>query len=990
MSFRSLVRLSGALVLTFLLTCGGLCPAATFTVPRLAGPAWEENGLKIGVMSRIGHVGVKNDPSGEAELRLAWDSGALRLFVTVFDPDRFESGGRSLYRGDSIEIFVAPAVGARDYLQIVAAPGIIGSGNESPRVTVIGHDVPEDIKVSGGPRKDGYTLEVVVPWKCLHLTPEKGRKIGFQLIVNDRDVEMAKIADYTKRNNEIDHLCWFPDRTTAFDQTRMHTLVLGEGAGQGSVARADFAPDFSSLRVDASFAYAGKTVSVSQGSALLGRQILRPDARARLAGAVVPITPPDPDGPPLELKAGDELLVQVPLYARTEGDETLSRIVTTGEEKERLEGLRALLERTPDPLLKEDILSLLPLVEIWAEGREMAGKGKFKEPTEYLLGTVNPMSPPAIREDSPLFPVYCLYRVRNLVWRSIQGGYPGEVAEYYALAAHLLAKAKARVPDNPLINLYLGEPQPWPGPPDDPDAPRWANDQRHALEKLREIVHWWIDERQMANGSYGGGWNDDVEMWRNWWPVLLAFEDEKAEAAQALLSSAILEQPHMKAGYSSIMSDVEHSSEDSADTLTPMLYLQPRNPAWREKAGNIARLMREVWTEKNARGNLSFKNIVFNSQATGRDPKNAYDTTLDARAVQPALVYWQMTRDPELTPLFTQWLDTWVEAAASDDNGKPAGVLPSAIHFPDQRIGGPNHWWDTEAFSFLYNWPHYTGDMLHVLVITSFLTGESRYLEPVRSMARLRMDYLARNPGDSVREEIGFTSFGRYWKKAASLPDLEPGSSDWCAAQMGALLPGPLAGYRLLSGDTRFDEVLRRDGDGYIRFLLGGERGELERDLASVAASFSVNRAAYTSEVRWTDRVFRFPSAYLESFLKEELPLPNTRLLYETLTGDPSTWVGCRLAAVRWRTPPENIAALVTGTGRTGFRAELYHFGNQPREITAELLLLRNGSYEAILRPLGAGAGELSRIPLTANGNGAEVRITLPPRTLCELVVRPR
>jgi hypothetical protein len=47
--------------------------------------------------------------------------------------------------------------------------------------------------------------------------------------------------------------------------------------------------------------------------------------------------------------------------------------------------------------------------------------------------------------------------------------------------------------------------------------------------------------------------------------------------------------------------------------------------------------MRDVWTAKDDRGRLMFKNIVFNSTATGRDTKNAYDTTLDSRAVQPAL-----------------------------------------------------------------------------------------------------------------------------------------------------------------------------------------------------------------------------------------------------------------------------------------------------------------------------------------------------------------
>jgi hypothetical protein len=733
--------------------------AATFQIPRLTD-AEEGRGYEVAVMARIAHAGVKNEPSGEARVRLGWTPEALQVFVRVFDPDRFEMG--KLYRGDSVELFVSPEVGAPDYLQVIAAPGITGSKYPEPRYEVLGYGALEGAKlpvtVTGGPDQDGYVLEVAVPWKNLGIQAEAGRKIGFQIVINDRDVEMAQIGDYVKRNNEIDHLCWFPDRTTAFDQTRMYTLVLGDEAGPARITWTDLQP--SRLEVGMPFALAGKTVSVAQGPNELGQAILQSDTRVRLARGSSPLKPFDPHGEALELRVDGEVIDRVPLYERSKGE--ISRILSTADEVERLTLLRELEKTTTDPLLREDIHTLLPLVEIWAEGRKMAEEGRLKVPAEYLLSTVNPMSPPAIREDSPLFPLYCLFRARNLIWRSIQGGYPREVAENFTLARTLLAKAKAVVPDNALINMYLGEPQPWPAPAPDPNAPKWANDQRHALEKLREIVHWWIDERQMANGSFGGGWNDDVEMWRNWWPVLLAFQDEKAEAAQTLISSAILDQPHMTAGYSSVMEDVEHSSEDSADALTPMLYLRPKDPLWGDKARNIARLTREVWTAKNDRGNLSFKNIVSNSKATSKDPKNAYDTTLDVRAVQPAFVYWQSTRDPELTALFAGWLSTWVEAAASDGDGKPAGVLPTAIHFPDQRIGGPHKWWNAEAFSFLYNWPHYVGDMLHVLVMTWHRTGDDKFLAPLRSMAALRKEYLARHPEVQDREPIGFVSFGRY------------------------------------------------------------------------------------------------------------------------------------------------------------------------------------------------------------------------------------
>jgi len=46
------------------------------------------------------------------------------------------------------------------------------------------------------------------------------------------------------------------------------------------------------------------------------------------------------------------------------------------------------------------------------------------------------------------------------------------------------------------------------------------------------------------------------------------------------------------------------------------------------------------------------------------------------------VLVWLKTRDPELGRPLTAWLDTWVEATARAENGKPAGVLPAAIRWP--------------------------------------------------------------------------------------------------------------------------------------------------------------------------------------------------------------------------------------------------------------------------------------------------------------------
>jgi hypothetical protein len=96
------------------------------------------------------------------------------------------------------------------------------------------------------------------------------------------------------------------------------------------------------------------------------------------------------------------------------------------------------------------------------------------------------------------------------------------------------------------------------------------------------------------------------------------------------------------------------------------------------------------------------------------------------------------------------------------------------------------------------------------------------------------------------------------------------------------------------------------------------------------------------------------------------------------------------MAAVRWRTPPRDIAALVTQTGTRGFAAELFHFGAKPRPMTADLYLLKPGRYRVELRE-GGHDGPLvgTARELRANGSRTKVPFTLPPRELCALRVTP-
>ena len=226
-------------------------------------------------------------------------------------------------------------------------------------------------------------------------------------------------------------------------------------------------------------------------------------------------------------------------------DPAITRLIqqagNTPNERERFRFLKQLQDRPNlDATLRADLAKLMPIIDDWANGKDRIINDTSRAAENgYLCRFINSrvrpekegtLHPPALSEGSPLRPIWAMYRGRMLLWRVIQSGPLLRVKEtreaYYGEARRLLEEAKAAFPDNRIIRMYLGEPIPWPrqyAPL--PEAPEWANHQREGLEKLTDVIHWWISERQLEDGQFGGGWGDDVEMWRWWIPVLIAFEE---------------------------------------------------------------------------------------------------------------------------------------------------------------------------------------------------------------------------------------------------------------------------------------------------------------------------------------------------------------------------------------------------------------------------------------------------------------------------------
>ncbi|MBN2474555.1 MAG: hypothetical protein JXB62_08095 [Pirellulales bacterium] len=642
------------------------------------------------------------------------------------------------------------------------------------------------------------------------------------------------------------------------------------------------------------------------------------------------------------------------------------------EDSARLELLRE-LKALPDldDALRADVARMEAFVNRWINSRQLFQwfHREIRDTQDYDFG---------IARQSPVYPLSHLYRARMLIWTANEYGnilgYHDTRREFFDRAvAELQAAAKA-FPRNGIVQMYLGKPIPPKtqyAPVD--NAPQWAIHQRAALQRLADIVYWWIDNRLQEDGQYGGGWDDDCEMWRHWTSVMIAFEDPRITKAQAIFSRALLGQGYMKDGYTTRTYDVEHTAEPSSDTITPMMHLAPEDPEWTRRARRLAELMETRWTGRNERGFLQFRSTYFNVEGPDDDPLRACDTPYHVRAMEPALILWLRTGDKDLGRLFAAWMDTWVDATARAERGKPPGILPAAVRWPSGEPAGPGEqWWDPRHHGepTLYEWPSAAGKMTDALLLTYHMTGDEKYLAPLRSMAEARLQWLTRRANDAPTA----------------------GSREWCGSKLG-FLAATLVKYRLLTGGNEFDELLDREYGSLASATIDPDDPKVARSLRSTALALAINFPGRTSEVRWTDRVFAFARLFGDDMLfPEAVPACNRRpglnYLFATATGDRGQFLVFPLSAVRWLTLPRDIAALVTHRAPDRFSAELFHFGEHARPMGAVLYLLKPGEYT--LRLADASGNPLAPpSAVTIAGPRTHIEFTLPPRVLCKLDVAP-
>ena len=187
--------------------------------------------------------------------------------------------------------------------------------------------------------------------------------------------------------------------------------------------------------------------------------------------------------------------------------QSISKAGNADRDSVRLDILRQLRQNEElDESLAEDLDKLIAQIDRWQTEKRLDYFGRQAgRNLDFDFG---------IDEDSPLEPLTWLYRGRMVIWYAMESGgvwnTPERKCRFMSTARDFFTRYSQVFEENEIAKMYLGKPIPS-GRTFSPssDAPQWAVNQMAALERLTDIIEWWIDNRMQADGQYGGGWGDE-------------------------------------------------------------------------------------------------------------------------------------------------------------------------------------------------------------------------------------------------------------------------------------------------------------------------------------------------------------------------------------------------------------------------------------------------------------------------------------------------
>ena len=436
-------------------------------------------------------------------------------------------------------------------------------------------------------------------------------------------------------------------------------------------------------------------------------------------------------------------------------------------------------------------------------------------------------------------------------------------------------------PDHALGRLYWnyisynsqGRP-PFAAPQPPKGVPAWAFNQLEDLKHVRRFVDWWIDERQVAYGDFGGGISDDSDLTQQWPGLaLMGVQPDKLNASLTALSDAVYRNGMFSHGLSTIETDELHAYEEGINTNSAMLYLNWGDPLTVERLMETVKAFDERIVLPNPQGHLLFSSNWYGGNKVYREPNWQWQKPYSFPVLHPAFLMGEYNADPTGRKLVTGLADSYLAHAYTDDKGRWA--LPNEINWATGKTRGGE-----------LNQGSGGGDVMHTFWAAWRWSGDDRYLKA--------LDYRVLRGGPNALSNLG-----------ENFIDLLGRQQDW--------------GRQLVAdadkGDTGFAAI--------TAWQLSGDKKYLEALHAEGIQAKAQREYMNTEGHWWSDRV-EAPSEFLQRVRLGGIALKRNQ-----------SWPGHTLSwSFAQPDGAEQVALAVHAPSREAFKVVAYNVSTTPQDAT--------------------------------------------------------
>ncbi len=308
-------------------------------------------------------------------------------------------------------------------------------------------------------------------------------------------------------------------------------------------------------------------------------------------------------------------------------------------------------------------------------------------------------------------------------------------------------------------------------------VPAWAWLQVKDMDYFKRFVNWYIDNRQISNGEFGGGLSDDSDL-TDMFPsvVLMGAPAEKITRSVSNELEATFSQGLWANGLASHQYDELHSYEDGINILGQMMLLNFGSPKEIERAMVTSKRL-EWFTGINAAGHRHIRTAYYSGTKMSEDGVWGVSKSRSYYVFQPALSLVLYNGAPETKKMMLEMADGLLAHRKMGPGGRY--TINSSINFKtDQEVTGIGAGFGGAGGApWFIMWSAYRW------------TGDKKYLLPLLDDGNLSVQSINSNAIDmlNLRDTLG--------KQMASSPAVGAGIGQF-AWQM--------------TGDTRYLEQVYR------------------------------------------------------------------------------------------------------------------------------------------------------------------------------------